>query len=70
MKSQPMKLPPYGVEVEATTIDGKTGIWSRGDYGWYPKGRWGVTEYAHTHIVAWKYLPNETSQSVDATEKP
>ena len=51
-------FPAYGVDVEAATVNGETGVWSHGQYGWYPLGKWGIKEYPHTHIVSWKYLPN------------
>ena len=54
-------FPDYGVEVEATTIDGETGVWSHGQYGWCPKGMWGRSEYPHDHITLWKSLPNAKS---------
>jgi hypothetical protein len=51
-------FPDYGVEVEATAIDGKMGVWSHGQYGWYPQGKWGIKEYPHNHITSWMPLPN------------
>jgi len=56
-------FPDYGVEVEATTIDGKTGVWSHGQYGWYPQGKWGTNEYPHDHIASWKSLPNAQGEA-------
>jgi len=51
-------FPNYGVEVEAITIKGKKGVWSHGQYGWYPQGKWGIMEYPHDYIATWEYLPN------------
>lgn len=51
-------FPDYGVNVWATTITGETGVWSHGQYGWYPDGMWGGSEYPHDHIATWKSLPN------------
>jgi hypothetical protein len=51
-------FPSYGVAVSATTMDGETGIWSHGQYGWYPQGKWGIREHPHAYIAEWKSLPN------------
>jgi hypothetical protein len=45
--------PDYGLEVEATAIDGETGLWLHGQYGWYPSGQWGIMEFPHSHIASW-----------------
>jgi hypothetical protein len=62
-------FPDYGVEVEATTIDGETGVWSHGQYGWYPQDKWGSREYPHAYIASWEYLPNENSAGTAAHER-
>ncbi len=50
-------FPDYGVDVTAITIYGEIGIWRHGQYGWYPKEKWGIDEYPHHHIIEWELLP-------------
>lgn len=53
-------FPHYGIPVEAVTVDGETGIWIHGQYGWYPNEKWGMIEYCHDYIISWKYIPKNT----------
>jgi hypothetical protein len=51
-------FPDYGKEVFAITVNGESGVWNHGQYGWYPQGKWGAMEFPHSHIASWKPLRN------------